>query len=39
MLLAVASDEPLDIDVPVPDINDAGAVADFLEWRFLRKAR
>ena len=33
MLLAVASDEPLDLDVPVLDINDASAVADFLVAR------
>ena len=33
MLLAVASDEPLDLDVPVLDINDAAAVADFLVAR------
>ncbi|MCL5807677.1 MAG: molybdopterin-guanine dinucleotide biosynthesis protein B [Deltaproteobacteria bacterium] len=36
MLLAVASDEPLQLDVPVLDLNDAGAVADFLEEKFLR---
>jgi molybdopterin-guanine dinucleotide biosynthesis protein B/molybdopterin-guanine dinucleotide biosynthesis protein len=35
-LLAVASDEPLSLDVPVLDINDAGCVADFIEERFLR---
>jgi molybdopterin-guanine dinucleotide biosynthesis protein B/molybdopterin-guanine dinucleotide biosynthesis protein len=35
-LLAVASDEPLSLDVPVLDLNDAGAVADFIEERFLR---
>lgn len=29
-LLAVASDEPLDLDVPILDLNDAAAVADFL---------
>ena len=36
MLLAVASDEPLELDVPVLDLNDAGAVADFIEERFLK---
>ncbi|MDP1970268.1 MAG: hypothetical protein Q8K42_04925 [Methylobacter sp.] len=36
MLLAVASDEPLELDVPVLDLNDAGAVADFIEKRFLK---
>lgn len=35
-LLAVASDEPLELDVPVLDLNDAGAVADFIEEKFLR---
>lgn len=30
-LLAVASDEPLSLDVPVLDLNDAKAVADFVE--------
>lgn len=36
MLLAVASDEPLELDVPLLDINDAGTVADFIEERFLK---
>ncbi|OIP94433.1 MAG: molybdopterin-guanine dinucleotide biosynthesis protein B [Syntrophobacterales bacterium CG03_land_8_20_14_0_80_58_14] len=35
-LQAVASDEPLELDVPVLDLNDAGAVADFIEERFLK---
>jgi molybdopterin-guanine dinucleotide biosynthesis protein MobB len=35
-LLAVASDEPLELDVPVLDINDASAVADFIEEKFLK---
>lgn len=35
-LLAVASDEPLVLDVPVLDLNDAAAVADFIEERFLK---
>lgn len=35
-LVAVASDEPLALDVPVLDLNDATAVADFIEARFLR---
>ena len=34
-LLAVASDEPLNIDVPVLDLNDPVMVADFIEARFL----
>lgn len=38
-LLAVASDEPLDLDVPVLDINDPLQVADFVEQRFLRAER
>ena len=29
-LAAVASDEPLDLDVPVLDLNDAGAIAGFI---------
>ncbi len=36
-LLAVASDEPLDLDVPVLDIEDAAVVADFIAARFLRR--
>jgi molybdopterin-guanine dinucleotide biosynthesis protein MobB len=35
-LVAVASDEPLQLDVPILDINDAVAVADFIEGRMLR---
>jgi molybdopterin-guanine dinucleotide biosynthesis protein MobB len=35
-LVAVASDEPLELDVPVLDLNDPGGVADFIEERFLR---
>ena len=35
-LLAVASDEPLELDVPVLDLNDTGAVANFIEERFLK---
>jgi molybdopterin-guanine dinucleotide biosynthesis protein B/molybdopterin-guanine dinucleotide biosynthesis protein len=34
-LLAVASDEPLSLDVPVLDLNDPAAVADFVEKTFL----
>ena len=34
-LQAVASDEPLELDVPVLDLNDVGAIADFTEERFL----
>jgi molybdopterin-guanine dinucleotide biosynthesis protein MobB len=34
-LVAVASDAPLELDVPRLDLNDADAVADFLERRFL----
>lgn len=34
-LVAVASDECLELDVPVLDLNDAGAVADFIVERFL----
>ena len=35
-LVAVASDEPLDLDVPVLDLNDPRSVADFIEGHFLR---
>ncbi len=34
-LLAVASDEKLDLDVPVFDIDDAEAICEFIEKRFL----
>jgi len=35
-LLAVASDERLELDVPVYDLNDAAGLCDFIEGRFLR---
>ncbi len=35
-LLAVASDEALELDVPVLDLNDPGAVAGFVERTLLR---
>jgi molybdopterin-guanine dinucleotide biosynthesis protein MobB len=35
-LLAVASDEQLVLDVPLLDLNDAKAVADFIEQRLLK---
>jgi molybdopterin-guanine dinucleotide biosynthesis protein MobB len=35
LLLAVASDEPLELDVPRLDINDADMVTDFIERKFL----
>jgi molybdopterin-guanine dinucleotide biosynthesis protein MobB len=35
-LIAVASDEPLKLDVPVFDINDFQGVASFIEERFLK---
>jgi molybdopterin-guanine dinucleotide biosynthesis protein B/molybdopterin-guanine dinucleotide biosynthesis protein len=34
-LIAVASDEPLELDVPVFDINDAAGLADLIIARFL----
>jgi molybdopterin-guanine dinucleotide biosynthesis protein MobB len=34
-LIAVASDEPLELDVPVFDIDDAAGIADFIESTFL----
>jgi len=30
VLAAIASDEPLDVDVPVLDLNDTGAIAEFI---------
>ncbi|HEU17807.1 MAG TPA: molybdopterin-guanine dinucleotide biosynthesis protein B [Deltaproteobacteria bacterium] len=36
-LLAVASDQPLDIDVPCFDINDSRTIADFIEETIIRK--
>ncbi|BCS51868.1 molybdopterin-guanine dinucleotide biosynthesis protein B [Geobacter sp. SVR] len=35
-LVAVASDEQLDLDVPVLDLNDPPQVADFIEQSFLK---
>ena len=35
-LVAVASDVKLELDVPVLDLNDAVAVADFIEEKFLK---
>lgn len=35
-LVAVASDEPLDLDVPILDLNDADSVTDFVEQTFLK---
>jgi molybdopterin-guanine dinucleotide biosynthesis protein B/molybdopterin-guanine dinucleotide biosynthesis protein len=37
-LLAVASDEPLDLDVPVLDLNNPAQVADFVEKHIIHKA-
>jgi molybdopterin-guanine dinucleotide biosynthesis protein B/molybdopterin-guanine dinucleotide biosynthesis protein len=37
-LLAVASDEPLDIDVPVLDLNNPSQVADFVEKHIIHAA-
>ncbi len=36
-LVAVASDEPLELDVPVFDINDAARIASFIEEKFLSR--
>jgi molybdopterin-guanine dinucleotide biosynthesis protein B/molybdopterin-guanine dinucleotide biosynthesis protein len=38
-LIAVASDEPLELDVPLFDINDASGIAGFIEKGFLAGAR
>jgi molybdopterin-guanine dinucleotide biosynthesis protein MobB len=35
MLVAVASDEPLDLEVPQMDINDSDGITDFIERNFL----
>jgi len=37
-LLAVASDEPLQLDVPVLDLNEPSQVADFVEQRIIHSA-
>ena len=37
-LLAVASDEPLELDVPVLDLNNPAQVADFVERHIIKKA-
>jgi molybdopterin-guanine dinucleotide biosynthesis protein MobB len=37
-LIAVASDEPLELDVPVLDINNPAQVADFVEKHFIHAA-
>jgi molybdopterin-guanine dinucleotide biosynthesis protein B/molybdopterin-guanine dinucleotide biosynthesis protein len=36
-LIAVASDVILELDVPLLDLNDPGAIADFIEVFFLRR--
>ena len=36
-LIAVASDVPLDVDVPVLDLNDPDEVCEFVIERFLKK--
>ncbi|WP_243371052.1 molybdopterin-guanine dinucleotide biosynthesis protein B [Geotalea sp. SG265] len=38
-LVAVASDQPLTLDVPVLDLNNPAAVTDFLVERFIRKEK
>jgi molybdopterin-guanine dinucleotide biosynthesis protein MobB len=37
-LLAVVSNAPLELDVPLYDINDVPGIAGFIEDRILRKA-
>lgn len=39
LLVAVASDEELEVGVPVFGLDDAGGIADFLEATFIRKDR
>ncbi|MBO8169216.1 MAG: molybdopterin-guanine dinucleotide biosynthesis protein B [Thermoanaerobacteraceae bacterium] len=36
-LICVATDEPLDIDAPCIDINDAVSIVDLIEEKFLKK--
>lgn len=38
LLIAVASDEDLDLDVPVFHLDDVAGIADFLEARFIRRS-
>lgn len=38
-LIAIASDEPIDADVPVLDLNSPKDIADFIETRILGTAR
>jgi hypothetical protein len=35
--VAVASDEPLELDVPVLDLNNPAQVADFVEKHIMKK--
>jgi molybdopterin-guanine dinucleotide biosynthesis protein MobB len=35
-LIAVASDQSLEVDVPLLDLNDTSAIADFVEEKFLK---
>ena len=37
-LIAVASDQHLEVDVPLLDLNNPGQIADFVEERFLKSA-
>ncbi|MDD2310843.1 MAG: molybdopterin-guanine dinucleotide biosynthesis protein B [Desulfuromonadaceae bacterium] len=37
-LLAVASDEPLELDIPVLDLNSPAQVADFVEEHIIKKS-
>lgn len=39
LLVAVASDEDLELDVPVFRLHDAAGIADFLEATFIRRGR
>jgi hypothetical protein len=36
MLVAVASDAPLDVDVPLLDLNAPGNIAEFIEEKILK---
>lgn len=37
--IAIASDENLDVNIPILDIDDAGSVADFIEDRYMKNCR
>ncbi|RME36705.1 MAG: molybdopterin-guanine dinucleotide biosynthesis protein B, partial [Thermoflexia bacterium] len=38
-LVALATDQPYDLDVPQFDLNDAAGLVDLIEERFLKRTR